>query len=330
MTRHIIYGAGAIGGAVGACLFEGGEDVVLIARGEHARAISNSGLAYETPRSKSVLKIPVVMHPSEISFRTGDVVHLATKVQDAHVALATLAAHAPKETPVICLQNGIEGERAALRLFENVYAGHVLCPAEHLEPGLVLNRAATDSGVIDIGRYPTGLDDLVEEVVASYSSADLTSTARDDIMAWKYAKLIGNLANAIQAVFDAQVTFARVDGSSKRIAELLLEEARAVYRAAGITPVSDGDFAALMKSVRLAPIPGRSERQVGSTWQSLARGQGSVETDYLNGEIVLLGRLHGVPTPANALIQRLASDCARKGLPPGAVTEEQFLADLGL
>ena len=44
----------------------------------------------------------------------------------------------------------------------------------------------------------------------------------------------------------------------------------------------------------------------GSTWQSLARGTGTIETDYLNGEIALLGRLHGVPTPVNAALQAIA------------------------
>ena len=50
--------------------------------------------------------------------------------------------------------------------------------------------------------------------------------------------------------------------------------------------------------LRLQPVDGEL-RPGGSSWQSLARGVGTIETDYLNGEIVLLGRLHGVPTPAN-------------------------------
>jgi 2-dehydropantoate 2-reductase len=48
-----------------------------------------------------------------------------------------------------------------------------------------------------------------------------------------------------------------------------------------------------------------AERVGSSSRQSLLRGAGSIETDYLNGEIVLLGRLHGVPTPVNAGLCRL-------------------------
>jgi hypothetical protein len=48
---------------------------------------------------------------------------------------------------------------------------------------------------------------------------------------------------------------------------------------------------------------GGHPRQGGSTWQSVQRGHGSVETDFLNGEIVRLGRLHQIPTPLNSTIQ---------------------------
>jgi len=56
----------------------------------------------------------------------------------------------------------------------------------------------------------------------------------------------------------------------------------------------------------------------GSSWQSLARGAGSIEAEFLNGEIVLLGALHSVPTPVNALLERMAIQAALEGRPPGS------------
>jgi hypothetical protein len=56
----------------------------------------------------------------------------------------------------------------------------------------------------------------------------------------------------------------------------------------------------------------------GSTWQSLARRTGSTESDYLNGEIMLLGRLHGVATPANTALQHLSASMAREGRLPAS------------
>ena len=67
----------------------------------------------------------------------------------------------------------------------------------------------------------------------------------------------------------------------------------------------------------------------GSTWQSLARNAGSIETDYLNGEIGLLARLHGVPTPANAALQAIASRMAREGAAPGSMTVAAVEAAMG-
>jgi 2-dehydropantoate 2-reductase len=68
----------------------------------------------------------------------------------------------------------------------------------------------------------------------------------------------------------------------------------------------------------------------GSTWQSLARGAGSVEADYLNGEIALLGRLHGVATPVNAALCRLAARVAREGAGPQTLTARDVLSEAGL
>jgi 2-dehydropantoate 2-reductase len=64
----------------------------------------------------------------------------------------------------------------------------------------------------------------------------------------------------------------------------------------------------------------------GSTWQSLARGTGETEADYLNGEIVLLGRVHGVPTPVNELLQQLARELATSGAAPGSVDPDDLAA----
>jgi 2-dehydropantoate 2-reductase len=79
--------------------------------------------------------------------------------------------------------------------------------------------------------------------------------------------------------------------------------------------------------MRYQPIEG-VERSGSSTAQSLARGAGSVETDYLNGEIVLLGQLHGVPVPANAYFVELSLRMLSDQLKPGAISVAQAEAEL--
>ena len=56
----------------------------------------------------------------------------------------------------------------------------------------------------------------------------------------------------------------------------------------------------------------------------MLRGTGDIETDFMNGEIVLLGRLHGVPVPANAAVQEVGNRLVNEGLEPGSVTVEEF------
>jgi ketopantoate reductase len=77
--------------------------------------------------------------------------------------------------------------------------------------------------------------------------------------------------------------------------------------------------------VRILPING-SPRGGGSSWQSLTRGTGSIEADFLNGEIVLLGREHGVPAPVNEVLQRLANQAARERQAPGSIAPGEVMA----
>ena len=64
--RFVVYGAGAIGGVVGARLFQNGYDVALIARGAHYEAIRDHGLRIQSPDDDETLAIPVVDHPSQL------------------------------------------------------------------------------------------------------------------------------------------------------------------------------------------------------------------------------------------------------------------------
>jgi 2-dehydropantoate 2-reductase len=319
--RFVVYGAGAIGGVVAARLFQAGREVALIARGAHFAAIRRQGLVLESPRETATLPLAAVEHPGHLRWLPDDVVLLAVKSQDTAPALRALAEVAPVDTPIVCLQNGVENERASLRRFPDVYGVAVMFPAAHLRPGVVQAYSVPTTGILDLGRWPHGADDLAREVAAAFTAATFSSSAIPDIMRWKYAKLLTNLGNAVEAIC----------GPPARrgpIGEMARREGEACLRAAGI------DFASAEEDAQRRghlldpqPIAGQP-RGGGSSWQSLTRGAGSIETDYLNGEIALLGRLHGVPTPVNALLCRLADQLAATGSPPGTVSPDEFLARL--
>jgi 2-dehydropantoate 2-reductase len=310
--RYIIFGAGAVGGITGASLFEHGREVVLIARGTHLAVLKRDGLRARYPDRETHQKIPAVDHADDIQWRDSDVVFLTMKTQDTERALADLEAAAGPDVPVFCVQNGVENERLASRRFRHAYGVNVLMPASFLQPGVVSVMSSPFAGVLDAGKYPTGIDATLEAVAADLEASSLKCQPTQDIRPWKNAKLIRNLANGLQGACGMDVDTSDIRGR-------LEEEARAVFAKAQL-PVTPPDV--FTERTTYAPPSGGGS----SGWQSVMRGTGSIEADYLNGEIVLLGRLHGVPTPYNEAVRRHANRVARSRLTPGACRPEEIHA----
>ena len=309
--RFVVIGAGAVGGVVGAHLALAGREVVLVARGVHGVAIRERGLRLETPSRSTTIAIAVADKLAEIEWRGDDVVLLAVKSNDAAVALRELATVAP-EVAVACLTNGIEVERLALRWFADVYAVCVRLPATFASPGIVQAWSAPRAGTLDLGRYPGHVDDRGRALASYFSHAGLESVARADLMRWKRGKLLWNLSNAAEALCGPNARHGATAAAARA-------EGIACLQAAGLDWIDDTDEPRKVASV---PITGTT-RAGGSTWQSLARGK-PVECEYLNGEITMLGRSHGVATPVNAALLRLVTRAAASGAPPGAMTEVEL------
>jgi len=319
LVRFVVMGAGAIGGAVGARLFQEGYDVTLVARGDHGRALE-SGLVLESPDETVTLPIPVVADPAQVSWvadADGDtIVLLAVKGQHTDHALTQLSV-APPSTSVVSMQNGVENERRILRHFPSTYGMCVMCPATQLRPGVVQVHSSPVSGLLDLGRYPEGVGDRGQAIADAIATTAFQSVARPDIMRWKYRKLLMNLANAVEALCGSEARFSALAREAQR-------EGKDVLAAAGIDVTSSEEDRARRGDYLQLSSTSSGEWQGGSSWQSLARGAGSIEAEFLNGEIVLLGGLHGVPTPVNALLQRLALRAADDGAAPGTWRIEEL------
>jgi 2-dehydropantoate 2-reductase len=249
------------------------------------------------------------------------VVLLAVKSHQTHAAVEDLASAGPLP-PVVSVQNGVANEPTLLRFTADVQGVCVMMPTGHLEPGVVEQHCSPVPGILDIGAFPSGVNATTERVAAAFRSAEFVSEPRGDVMAWKRRKLLMNLGNAVQAC-------CRDDADAERLLDLVVEEAERALAAAGLSVVSrEEDRARRGDILQRGDLPGRP-RGGGSSWQSLRRGQGSIETDYLNGEVVLLGRLHDVPTPANELLRHTALRMAREGAEPGSAPAQQLLSELG-
>ena len=331
--RYIIIGAGAIGGGIGGRLHESGQEVVLVARGPHLTALRADGLRFSTPEGGTrTLRVPAVGGPEELELGPEDVLVLAVKTQHSAGLLeawsgrpvaggdgTTGGGTAGESLPLLCAQNGVENERLALRWFRRVYGVAVWMPATHLEPGRVAVPGAPLSGFLHLGRCPapTGPDPTAHAIAADLEGARFRAPVQEDVMRWKYGKLIGNLGNALDALTDPAGP-----AEQAAVAELYRRaraEGEAVLTAAGIPYASVAEqLEQRGELMELVPLEG-VELGGSSSRQSLARGAGSIEADYLNGEITLLARLHGVPAPVNETLRRLATAYAREGRAPGSL-----------
>jgi 2-dehydropantoate 2-reductase len=318
-VRYVIFGAGGIGGGMGGCLALTGADVVLVARGAHLDAIVANGLELRQPDGSSRVDVAAVGHVRDAGLRAGDVVIFAMKSQDTAGAIDDLVGVGQPDLAVVCAQNGVDNERQALRHFARVYGLCVMMPATHLEPGIVEIRNGPVRGVLDLGRYPSGVDDTAATIAAALRRAGFASEAHPAIMTRKYRKLLANLGNAIDAAVGA-------DGRRSFLAEAARREAWTCFDASGIDVGSEDE-----DKSRRAPLtesgasrPGRASGS--SSWQSLARGSPTIEAGYLNGEIVLLGRLHGIATPVNEWLADLAVDLARRRASPASMSVAELEA----
>jgi 2-dehydropantoate 2-reductase len=317
--RVIVYGIGAIGGAIAAQLSFSGYPVIGIARGRQLDAVRAAGLTLFTPQGSRSARFPVYAGPAEISFEPDDIVLLTMKSPDTHGAVQRLNGAGVVAQPIFCFQNGVANEPLALRFFENVYGATVMLPADYDTPGEVAAYFAPKVGAFDIGRYPSGSDGTVENLCRMLNASGFIANLRNDVMSSKYRKLLANLRNIIDAVLEEprlqEKWYAKVRA-----------EAEAVLTAAGID--WDKSDAMAREELAMSAIPGRA-RIGSSTLQSIVRGTGSLETDFLNGEIAFLGRLHGMATPVNSGFCRLSIELASGRMQPQTGGDDTIVSMIG-
>ena len=324
MTRYVVIGGGAVGATVAAQLHLAGTSSVLVARGAHLAALRENGLRYVRPEGTTTVPVPVVGGPDEVDLTGGDVLVVATKAQDVEGVLAAWAwrpvvGHddpAAAVLPVVLLQNGLDSERTALRRFATVFGAVTWSAASHLDPGEVVSPTSPIASVFWIGAYPSGTHPALAALAADFTAADLATQVVPDIARWKAGKLLAILPNALTAVYAPSPL-------RDAAAEAVRAEARAVFDLAG-QPVADfrAESTIDLAGFAVRPIPGK-DRPGASTWQSVARGA-PVESDFLNGEIVLLARLHGGTAPLNEAVLRRVHQAVAAGVAAGSLGDDDL------
>ena len=314
-----IIGAGAIGSALGALLHRAGQNVLLIGRPAHVAAIRQDGLQVDGKMGNFTVKLEAT---ERLNSRP-DIALLTVKTQDVTDALKANFTFLT-DVPVVTFQNGVRSDELAASLLsrKQILSAVVLMHVTYLSPGKV---TMVFPGKLVLGRPFGPRDGQLEKVVQILNQA--VSTRRsDNIQGAHWLKLIVNLNNALPAITNYTMSQVYENGFLRDLAVGLMREGLRVINRANIRLESLPNFSVGLTRLMSWMPPGPAGRiaakkvrrlttlwpLLGSTLQSIQRGRPS-EIDYLNGEIVGLGKTYGETTPLNTKIVNLVHQVERTG-----------------
>jgi len=327
--RYIIFGAGAIGIAAGGLMLNAGLRVEFITRSAFAEAL-RKGVKVRQEGEEFIVKSDALTSADELTPESNDIVIITTKSQATRSVIEDLSRVYDRATRIVCLQNGTRNEAIARERFDTVYAALVMMSAVQLQPDLITMPRGR---YLAIGCYPEGLDDTARRIAADMNRAGLEVTASSYTMSMKWGKLIANLNNATHAITGYWLEQGLADASMRELMLAVREEGLRVLAAAGIAvEPPEGEPSpirilkmneALRKPVdpNIDPLALPEERRTyPSMLQDLKLGRKSNEAEFLNGEIIHLGRRFGIETPYNTTLLEMVNRMFAEGESPGIIS----------
>lgn len=282
-----VLGAGAIGSLYGAKL-SAGNDVTLIGRDDHARAINETGLRIEglEPQTLHLRAATRIEH-----IAADALILLTTKVSDTAAALEPVAKLIRDDTTIVALQNGLNSDEIARAAIGNrgvVLRGITQFGAIFEKPGTIRYMVKGYTLLQDHQRSAT--------IAKIFSTAGLDCRICPNIQTEVWRKLIFNcVVNPVTTILGCKVG-GIVDPTLDRLKELIVNECLAVAQAEGIHLTEN-----LVGEINAAYS---GSQNIVSMRQDLLRGH-PTEINYLNGTIVALGVRHGLECPVNEGLTRI-------------------------
>ena len=294
--RIAVFGAGGIGGYLGARLAQAGDEVALIARGPHLTAIQAHGLFVESPTGDFHMTPSIATdRPEDVG--VVDAVLLGVKAWDVRAAAEALRPMVGTTTGVLTLQNGVE---APMEVAEILGAAHVMVGVATVRsliarPGRLRHLGGVDPN-LTLGEIDNRSSTRVEYLRTAWEKVQVTVEVAENIQASLWGKFVGAAAlGGVGAVVHVPVGVWRQIPQVRDMIERVVQEGIAVALARGVkTPEGIVD---LVKGAIDAMPPA----YMASMHQEIVGGRPS-ELEYWNGAVVRLGREAGVATPLNAFI----------------------------
>jgi 2-dehydropantoate 2-reductase len=309
--RILIWGAGAIGGTVGAFLARAGHDVTFVdIVPEHVAAISQAGLRITGPVAEFSITAPAFL-PAEVK-GTWQHVYLCVKAHHTEEACRALLPHLAADGYVLSLQNGLcERIIADIAGPARTMGAFVNFGADWHGPGEVMygNRGAVVLGEID-GRMTERLAAL-HRTLLDFDQAAITT---NNIFGYLWGKLAYGAMLFAQALTNDSIADALADPQHFQLWRRLGAEVMRVARAEGIRPMGFNGFdplafmpdapeAAARDSIaRMVAFNRTSTKTHSGVWRDLAVRRRRTEVDVQIAPIAEIGATHGIDTP---LVRRL-------------------------
>jgi 2-dehydropantoate 2-reductase len=290
-----IVGAGGVGAGFGAFLAQHGHEVVAMARGSHLEAIRRDGLTVSRAGERHVLRITASDKADDLG--SVDLVLFAVKLWDTAEAGRQAKRLLGPETPVLVLQNGVDALDVLEPILgrERLIGGVAQISAVIEAPGVVAHRSPFAR--IIAGELSGENTQRLQDLVGVLSAAGIEARGSGEIIVelWNKFVFIVGLSGAT-GLFRSSIGPIRDDPETRRFLEDLVAEATAVGRALGVSLPAD------QAERTMSFVAGLPEAMRASMLEDLLAGR-RLELPWLSGYVVRKGREHGVPTPANEMVE---------------------------
>lgn len=322
----LVFGAGAVGGYLGARLASIGHEVTLVTRRPAAEAIQRNGLTLIEGEQHTLTK-PKIVPALRLAFENDkqyDVVLVCVKAYDAQAALYELVAFSPTMPTIITLQNGIGIEEIFVEEFdpERVIAGSLTTPLSHeTSNSIIVERL--DRG---LGLSPTKSGADIKRWVNLFQKAGVETVAYDDYRAMKWSKALLNMVgNATAAILNRHPRVVYSYGPTFDLEMDMLKETLKVmkaekFKAVDLPGAQAGRLAfavkrlpgSMVKPVLTSIVSSGRGNKMPSFHIDLMSGREQNEVSYHNGAVAEKGGEIGVATPVNLALNEILLGIARR------------------
>lgn len=318
--RFLVWGAGAIGGTLGAHLARAGHDVTLVdAAAEHVDAVNRAGLTITGPLSAFTARVPAFT-PDALRGEW-DTVVLATKAHHTEAAARALRPHLAERGCVVSAQNGFnELALAEVVGAERTVGAFVNFGADYLEPGVVHYGGR---GAVVVGEIDGAVTARATAVRDAWRALDERALVTPNIWGYLWGKAAYGAMLFATALTHESIADALAMPAYRALYVALAREPLAVAAARGVAPEAFDGFdpsaylpgappgAADRSLDALVAHNRRSAKTHSGIWRDLAVRRRATEVDAQLGAVVALGRAAGVPTPLTARLVALVHDVER-------------------